>query len=176
MEISQITGAGKDPVARAEDDTQLKNIGAIPAVPAVKKDGDSKQSTPEAPSFEHLRQEPLHLLLRAINARLMQTFGATSAPRSWVPTLEQALTPEAVSARVLVLLGTAFERFKIQDANTGPKALLATFLRMANEILNQADHEAREVLSNLNLLDDTVAAGIDKAVALIHAALARFSG
>lgn len=178
MEISQITGAGKDPVARVEDDKQLKNIGSIPAVQAVKNDQDSKQSKPElpeAPSFEHLRQQPLHLLLRVINARLTQTFGVTHAPapRNFMPDIEQALTPEGVSARVLSVVSTALERFKTQDINA--EILLATFLRLASESLNQAAEESRGVLNNLNLLDDPAAAQIDKTITLIHTALARFS-
>ncbi|MBI3774631.1 MAG: hypothetical protein HY273_03600, partial [Gammaproteobacteria bacterium] len=111
MEISQLTGAGKDPVTRVEEDKQLKNIGAIPAVDPIKKDEDSKQSTPEqneAPSFEHLRQEPLHLLLRAINSRLMQTFGANNPSRHLAPAVVQTLTPDLAAARVLLSLGAAF--------------------------------------------------------------------
>jgi len=179
MEISQITGAGKDPVARVEEDTQLKNIGAIPAVQPVKKDEDSKQSTPEQleePSFEHLRQEPLHLLLRAINARLTQAFGATGAARGFTPAIQQTFTPEGVSARVLVLLATAFELFKAQHADTGLDAVLDIFRHTASELLRQSDNETRDVLRNLNLLDDAVAAQIEKAVTSIQTALTRFAG
>ena len=179
MEISQITGAGKDPVARVEDDPQLKNIGAIPAAHAIKKDGDSKQSTPEPPetvSFEHLRREPLHLLLRAISTRLAQMFGAVPASRSFIPTVDPALTPEIVSARVLILVGAAFGQFKTQNTPTDAVTLLTEFLPLATNAVQDAEREAREVLRNLNLLDDCGTADINKAVMLTHAALARFTG
>jgi len=179
MQISQIAGAGKDPVAHTEEDKQLKNIGAIPVVQAVKKDGDSKQSKPEAqpaPSFDHLRQEPLQLLLRAITARLTQTFGTTSAPRIFTPAGEPTLTPDMLSARVFMLLGPSFERFKPQHPDTDPELVLETFLYMANEALHQADAEARAVLHNLNVLDQPVTTVIDSAVAQIHTAFARFTG
>ena len=179
MEISQITGAGKDPVARVEDDPQLKHIGAIPAVHAVKKDDDSKQSKPEppeVPSFEHLRREPLHLLLRAISTRLAQMFGAVPASRSFIPSVDPALTPHIVSARVLILVGAAFSQFKNQHAPTDAVTLLTTFLPLATNAVQDAEREAREVLRNLNVLDDRGTAEIDKAVVLTHAALARFTG
>jgi hypothetical protein len=179
MEVSQITGAGKDPVARVEEDKKLKGIGAVPAVNPVKKDEDAKQSTPEqteAPSFEHLRQEPLQLLLRAINARLLQSFGATNATRSFAPAVEQALTPEAVSARVLVSLGAAFERFKIQHTDTDPETVLAMFQHLAGELLQQSADESGDVLRNLNLLDSAVTSRIEKAVTLIQTALSHFGG
>ena len=179
MEISQITGAGKDPVARVEEDQQLKSIGAIPVVQPVKKDEDAKQSKPElqeAPSFDHLRQDPLQLLLRAINARLTQTYGTTSAPRHFTSEVEQTLAPEIVSARVMVLFGTAFQRLKVQHADNNHETVLAAFLHTASAILLESDIEAREVLRNLNILNASVAAEIDNAVALIQAALTRFTG
>ncbi len=179
MEISQITGAGKDPVARVAEDQQLKNIGAIPVAQPINKDQDQKQSTPEqaeSPSFEHLRQAPLDLLLRAINVRLTQTFGTTSVARNSPPVVEPALTPEIVSARVMVLLGAAFERFKVQHAAADSETLLTQFLHTADEALHQADDEARAVLKNLNVLDAAVVAVIDKTSTLIQTALTRFVG
>lgn len=178
MEISQLTGAGKDPVTRVDEDKQLKNIGAIPAVDSIKKDEDSKQSTPEQneePSFEHLRQEPLHLLLRAINARLMQTFGANHPARHFGPTVDQTLTPDSVCARVLLLLGATYARFKSQNVETDAATLLAAFQHTASEILHDSNLETHEVLRNLNLLDSAVTTLIDKTVTLIEAALARFT-
>jgi len=179
MEISQITGAGKDPVARIEEDKQLKNIGAIPAVQPVKKDEDEKQSIPEpqeAPSFDHLRHDPLQLLLRAINTRLTQTYGSTNASRHPASAVEQKFTPEIVSARVAVIYGTAFQRLKTQLVDSDHETLLGTFLHSANIILLESDHETREVLRNLNLLDASVATQIEQAISLIQAALTRFTG
>lgn len=176
MEVSQITGAGKDPVARSDADPQLKHIGAIPMVDAIKKDQDQKQSRPEqneAPSFEHLRQEPLQLLLRAINARLTETFGAGTPPRHPAPAVEQTSAPEVVSARVLLLLNAAFARLKTEHAQTDADTLRVTFQHTAGEILHDSDTETRDVLRNLNLLDAAIAARIDKTVTLIEAALAR---
>ncbi len=176
MEISQITGAGKDPVAHVEEDKQLKGVGAIPVVQPIGKDQNEKKSTPEElePLFEHLRHEPLQLLLRAVSARLTQTFGAAGAVRHIAPAVEQALTPEVVCGRILVLLGAAFEGFKLQRTDSEIATVLAAFLPLANDALQQGGIEAREVLNNLNMLDASAAAEIDNAVALSHTALAHF--
>ena len=178
MEISQITGAGKDPVAHIEEDRQLKSIGAIPVVLPVNKDQNEKKSKPEEPEplFEHLRHEPLQLLLRAVSARLTQTFGAADATHHITPAVEQALTPEAVSGRILVLLAAAFAGFKLQRTERETETVLAAFLPLANEALQHGGNEAREVLNNLNMLDAAAAEGIDKAVALSQSALVHFPG
>lgn len=176
MEISQITGAGKDPVASPEEDQQLKNIGAIPAVQSVKKDSDSQQSTPEqqhAPSFEHLRQEPLQLLLRAVTTRLHETFGITPAARPVSPVIEQKLTPELASARILILLNWAFENYKTAQSHPDFAALSVMFLKTANDALEQCYAETRLLLGNLGMLEGAVAHEIDTAINLIQKALPR---
>lgn len=178
MEISQIAGAGRDPVTRSEEDKKLKNTGAIPPAQPVNKDSDAKQSRPEHQEeqpFEHLRQEPLQLLLRAVGARLMQTFGISSMPPNMAFAIGQVLSPETVSARMLVLFSTAFEHFKIQHADDDAAAALAMFKPLAGEVLQQSSDETREVLSNLHLHDDSTAAVINKAVALAQSALAHFA-
>ena len=173
MEISQITGAGKDPVANVKEDQHLKNIGAIPAVLPVKKDGDAQQSTPEQddPSFEHLRQEPLQLLVRVLAARLHQTFGVTPAPRPLTSAIEQTLTPELACARILLLLNAAFANYKTAQPNQDQRELGVIFINIANDALQQGYAETRQLLGNLAMLEGTVVKDIDKTIALIDHAL-----
>ena len=174
MEISQITGAGKDPVASPEEDKQLKSIGALPAVQSVKKDADPQQSTPEqqqAPSFEHLRQEPLQLLLRAVSARLQEAFGVTPVPHPVTSVIEQALTPELACARILILLGAAFERYQATFSNLDIATARATFLKTAGDALHQGYAETRQLLRNLAMLEGGVIYEIDTAISLIQQAL-----
>ena len=178
MEISQITGAGKDPVANVKEDQQLKSIGALPAVQSVKKDADPQQSTPEqqqAPSFEHLRQEPLQLLLRAVTARLQEAFGVAPAPRPVTPAIEQPLTPELACARILILLGAAFERYQATFSNPDIATARATFLKTADDALHQGYAETRQLLRNLALLEGEVIHDIDTAISLIQQALPSIS-
>ena len=92
------------------------------------------------------------------------------------PSVDPALTPEIVSARVLILVGVAFGQFKNQHAPTDAVTLLTPFLPLATKAVQDAEREAREVLRNLNVLDDRGTAEINKAVVLTHAALARFTG
>ncbi|MBI3775422.1 MAG: hypothetical protein HY273_07695, partial [Gammaproteobacteria bacterium] len=73
-------------------------------------------------------------------------------------------------------LGAAFERIKSQHIEADAETLLATFRHTASEILHDSSLETHDVLRNLNLLDTTVATLLDKTVALIEAALARFTG
>lgn len=177
MEISQITGAGKDPVANVKEDPQLKSIGAIPAVQPVKKDADPQQSTPEqqqTPSFEHLRQEPLHLLLRAVTARLQEAFGAAPAPHPVTPALEQPLTPELTCARILILLGTAFERYQATFPNLDSATAKTTFLKTAGDALHQGYDETCQLLRNLAMLEGGVLHDIDTTISLIQQALSTF--
>ena len=174
MEISQITGAGKDPVANVKEDQHLKSIGAIPAVPLVKKDGDARQSTPEQqhdPSFEHLRQEPLQLLVRVLAARLQQTFGVTPAPRPLTSAIEQTLTPELACARILLLLNAAFANYKTAQPNQDQRELGVIFINVAHDTLQQGYAETRQLLGNLAMLEGIVVKDIDKTIALIDHAL-----
>lgn len=174
MEISQITGAGKDPVTKLEEDKPLPNIGAIPAVQPVKKDHDAQQSTPEQqsdPSFEHLRQEPLQLLVRALTARLQQTFGALPTSRPLTSAIEQTLTPELACARMLPLLGAAFANYQTAQPNQDQKGLGVAFISIAHDTLQQGYAETRQLLGNLAMLEGSVVHDIDKAVDLINHAL-----
>ena len=176
MEISQITGAGKDPVANVDEDKRLKNIGAIPALQPVKKDDDARQSTPDqqpAPSFEHLRQEPLQLLLRAVTTRLQESFSIPPATGPVSPVIEQNLTPELASARISILLNVAFENYKTAQSHPDFAALSVMFLKTANDALDQSYAETRLLLGNLGMLAGVVALEIDTAINLIQKALPR---
>lgn len=178
MEISQITGAGKDPAANVKEEPQLKSIGAVPAVQPVKKDADPQQSTPEqqqTPSFEHLRQEPLQLLLRAVTARLQEAFGVTPAARPVTSAIEQPLTPELTCARILILLGAAFERHQATFSNLDSATAKATFLKTAGDALHQGYDETCQLLRNLAMLEGGVLHDIDTTISLTQQALSAFS-
>ena len=141
---------------------------------SIKKDNDAQQSTPEQqhdPSFEHLRQEPLQLLVRVLAARLHETFGVIPTPRPLTSAIEQTLTPELACARILLLLGAAFASYKTtQPPDLG--TLGVTFTNIAHDTLQQGYVETRQLLGNLAMLEGTVVDDIDKTIDLIDHALA----
>jgi hypothetical protein len=175
VEISQIAGSNKDPVATVEEEKQLRGAGAINAVQPVKKDagsGGPPQQQNAEPSFSHLREEPLQLLLRAITARLNEYVPVITTPSPVVLSVPQALTPAVTAARIVAMVAMAFERFRMQQ-NAPEAHLLETYRGHVDVALEDGLREAKQVLTNLNLLDAQLAQQLDRTLELARATLGR---
>jgi hypothetical protein len=171
VEISQIAGSNKDPVATVEEEKQLRGAGAINAVQPVKKDADSgspPQQQDDEPSFSHLREEPLQLLLRAITARLNEYVPVITTPSPVVLSVPQALTPAVTAARIVAMVAMAFERFRMQQ-----NASLETYRGHVDAALEDGLRETKQVLTNLNLFDAQLAQQLDRTLELARATLGR---
>ncbi len=176
MDINQIAGPAKDPVAHVEEETQLKGAQGPHAVQAVKPESDSRQAPhQEPPSFNHLHQDPLQLLLRAITARLGEVFTLPPLPRALPLEQEQALTPEVTTARVLRLVAAARDHYNAQPEENGMQLSIDALRAMADTAIQRGFDETRDVLRNLGMLDAPVAAAIDRSQALIATALQNFT-
>lgn len=175
MDINSIVGPGKDPIAHVEEENQLKGAQGTNAVQAVKKEVDTHQ-TPhqEPPSFEHLHQDPLHLLLRAITARLGEVFTFTH-PRALPHEHDQPLTPETTAARVLRLVGVARDHYNAQLPENGMRLSTESLRATAGAAIRRGCDETRDVLRNLGLLDGSVTAAIEKTQLLALNALEHFA-
>jgi hypothetical protein len=172
MDINQIVGPAKDPVAHVEEDRQLKATEATHAVQPAKREEESRQpQRQEPPSFAHLRQDPLQLLLRAISARLGEVFTFTHPPRVLAIDSEERLTPEATTARVLRLIAAARDHYDAQPADSGLRMSPDALRAIAASAVRRGYDETRDVLGNLGMLDAVVAAALDRTLELLQAAL-----
>lgn len=176
MEISQIVGAAKDPVAHVEEDKQLKGVGAVNAVQPVKKDEGagqppSQEQTP--PSFTHLRHDPLQLLLRAVTAHLTELSGINVTQRPALLGPETELTPASTAARIVALFAATFERYRVAHAENDTPDLIENFRLHTETALHNGVQEAREVLGNLGLLDGVLEQRLDSTIEVVRRTFAR---
>jgi hypothetical protein len=172
VDINQIVGPAKDPVAHVEEEKQLKATEAAHAVQPARREEESRQpQRQEPPSFAHLRQDPLQLLLRAISARLGEVFTFTHPSRALAIETDEALTPETTTARVLRLIAAAREHYDAQPADSGLRMSAEALRATAVAAVRRGYEETRDVLGNLGMLDAVVAAAIDKTLSLLLTAL-----
>lgn len=177
MEITRITGTVPDPVAHVTEEKQLRGTDATNAVQAVKKEDESRRYRPplhDTQNFDHLHDDPLQLLVRAVGARLADVFAVTSAARPLPAGLENSLTPEVAAARILRMLATARDFYRAQPGDSGSRLTPDAFRATADTAISRGVGETHDVLRNLGMLDPTVAAAIDRAHELIRQALVHF--
>ncbi len=172
MDINQIVGPAKDPVAHVEEEKQLKGAEGPHAVQPTKREEESRQPPrQEPPSFAHLREDPLQLLLRAISARLGEVFTFTHPPRVLAFDSDSTLTPEATTARILRLVAAARDHYDAQPADSGLRMTVGTLRAIATAAVRRGFDETRDVLGNLGMLDGAIIAALNKTLTLVLKAL-----
>jgi hypothetical protein len=125
------------------------------------------------------QDEPLSLVYKAAIENLNEVLAPDFGENAIQNAASDDFSPEAVSTRILSFVATIYEMFRTQ--NTPKDATveeennnLDRFMGLISEGINKGFHEARGILSGLQVLKGDIAGNIDKTYDLIQKGLAEF--
>lgn len=119
--------------------------------------------------------EPLALLLRtavdSLNDYLRPEFGDQAIQNA----SEQDQTPEATAARIVSLSTGFFETYRQQHPELDDEQARAKFTALISAGFEQGLREAEDILQGLNVLNGSVASGVERTADLVRKAYEEFA-